>query len=63
MWEIAAVEGTREGEPVVEPLFRFRPRAGEGTFEATGYVPTMVHTLRARGESLPDALFDVGVDR
>jgi pilus assembly protein CpaF len=63
VWEIAAVEGTREGEAIVEPVFRFQPRAGEGTFEATGYVPTMVHTLRARGESLPDALFDVGVDR
>jgi pilus assembly protein CpaF len=63
VWEIAAVEGTREGEAIVEPVFRFQPRAGDGTFEATGFVPAMVHTLRARGESLPDALFDVGVDR
>ena len=27
VWEIAAVEGTHRGEPVVAPLFRFRPRA------------------------------------
>src|SRR5688572_31907145 len=37
VWEIAAVEGTRRGEPVVTPVFRFRPRAGaDGHFEATG---------------------------
>jgi pilus assembly protein CpaF len=63
VWEIAAVEGTREGEAVVEPVFRFQPRAGAGTFEATGYVPPIADTLRSRGESLPDALFDVGADR
>ena len=29
VWEIASVEGTHRGEPVVAPLFRFRPREGQ----------------------------------
>ena len=37
VWEIAAVEGTHRGEPVVAPLFRYRGRDGDGGgFEATG---------------------------
>ena len=62
VWEIAAVEGTRHGEPVVESIFRFLPRDGSGAFEATGVVPTIATTLRSRGEQLPDALFESGYD-
>ena len=47
VWEIAAVEGTHRGEPVVTPLFRFRPRDGaEGGFEATGAIPEVVGDAR-----------------
>jgi pilus assembly protein CpaF len=62
VWEIAAVEGTSHGEPVIESIFRFLPRPGVGAFEATGLVPTLADTLRSRGEQLPDALFDMGRD-
>jgi len=62
VWEIAVVDGTRRGEPVVEAVFRFLPRAGAGTFQATGIVPTLAQTLRERGEQLPDALFEAGGD-
>ena len=50
VWEIAAVEGTHRGEPVVSPLFRYRGRDGsEGGFEATGAVPRVAHiTGRSR---------------
>ena len=64
VWEIAAVEGTHRGEPVVTPLFRFRPRVGaNGGFEATGSIPEVVGTLANRGESLEQDLFDAGPDR
>jgi len=62
VWEIAVVEGTRHGEPVVESIFRFLPRDATASFEATGVVPTIATTLRARGEQLPDALFESGYD-
>jgi pilus assembly protein CpaF len=62
VWEIAVVEGTRHGEPIVEPVFRSLLREGVGSFEATGRVPMLVDTLRARGEQLPDALFEAGPD-
>jgi pilus assembly protein CpaF len=58
VWEIAAVEGTRRGEPVVTPLFRFRPRTGpDGTFEGSGWVPHLVGVLAERGEIVHDDLF------
>jgi pilus assembly protein CpaF len=58
VWEIAAVEGTRRGEPVVTPVFRFRPRAGaDGHFEATGTMPAIVSTLEDRGEDVRDWMF------
>ena len=64
VWEIAAVEGTQRGEPVVTPLFRFRPREGaEGSFEATGAVPDVVATLANRGERVGADLFEAGPDR
>jgi pilus assembly protein CpaF len=64
VWEIAAVEGTHRGEPVVTPLFRFRPRAGvDGDFEAMGSVPDVVATLANRGEPISPELFEAGPDR
>jgi hypothetical protein len=61
VWEVAAVEGTRRGEPVVEPLFRFRyRRTASGCHEAVGTVPEMVAVLRDRGETLDDDLFAAG---
>ena len=64
VWEIAAVEGTHRGEPVVSPLFRYRRRDGnEGGFEATGAVPRVAHILADRGEDVGDWLFEEGSDR
>ena len=63
IWEIAVVEGTRRGEPIVEPVFRFRPREGGlGRFSASGMIPAIVDVLRQRGEDLADGLFAVGED-
>jgi pilus assembly protein CpaF len=62
-WEIAVVEGTRRGEPVVEPVFRFRPReGGAGRFSASGMIPAISDVLRLRGEDLDDSVFSVGED-
>jgi pilus assembly protein CpaF len=64
VWEIAAVEGTRRAEPVVTPLYRFRPRSGAaGDFEATGSTPELLAMLADRGELLPEDLFERGSDR
>ncbi len=63
VWEIAEVEGTRHGEPVVTTLFRFRQRGmGDGTFESAGVVPSVVETLASRGEDIDASLFDEGDD-
>jgi pilus assembly protein CpaF len=63
VWEVAAVEGTRRGEPVVSPIFRYRPRLGaDGTFEATGTMPAIVVTLADRGEDVGDWMFAPEVD-
>jgi pilus assembly protein CpaF len=63
VWEVAVLEGTRRGEPVVEPLFRFRPRDGaQGSFEATGTIPAFADVLRERGERAEPSLFEAGVD-
>jgi pilus assembly protein CpaF len=63
VWEIAVLEGTHRGEPVVEPLFRFRPRSGAlGAFEATGCIPTIAEVLHERGEPAAPGLFDAGAD-
>jgi pilus assembly protein CpaF len=63
VWEIAAIEGTHRGEPVVTPLFAFRPRAGIlGAFEATGEIPKLAEALAERGEEVPPELFAEGGD-
>jgi pilus assembly protein CpaF len=63
VWEIAAVEGTHRGEPVVSPLFRLRQDGEDGGFEATGAVPRVAHVLADRGEDVGDWLFEEGPDR
>jgi pilus assembly protein CpaF len=63
VWEVAAVEGTHRGEPVVSTLYRFRPRDGDdGCFEATGTIPRVADVLADRGEDVGDWLFAAGVD-
>jgi pilus assembly protein CpaF len=63
IWEIAAVEGTHRGEPVVASLFKMRVRAGsDGVFEATGSVPHVAALLAERGEAVDDDLFAPGED-
>jgi pilus assembly protein CpaF len=62
VWEVASVEGTRRGEPVVQPLFSFRPRAGGGRFEALGALPKQLDALATRGHFLGEDLFEAGVD-
>jgi pilus assembly protein CpaF len=61
--EVATVDGTKRGEPVVLPLFRFSPRTGAaGQFEVAGNVPALAATLADRGEDIGPALFDEGAD-
>ncbi len=63
VWEVAVVEGTRRGEPVVEPVFRFRPReGGAGRFSASGMIPALLDGLQQRGEDVGEELFAVGED-
>ena len=61
--EVAVVEGTKRGEPVIEPLFRFRAREGaQGRFEVVGTLPSLATVLLDRGESLPADVFTAGED-
>ncbi len=63
VYEIAAVAGVRDGEPIVFELFGFRPRlGGRGAFVCTGVVPPLAEVLRERGEEFGDLLFRPGVD-
>jgi pilus assembly protein CpaF len=63
VWEIAAVEGTHRGEPLVSPLYRFRGRDGDdGGSHATGSVPSVADVLADRGEDVGDWLFEEGPD-
>jgi pilus assembly protein CpaF len=56
--QVATVDGTRDGEPVVTEVFGFRPRLGpRGAFVCSGAIPELVNVLRARGQRLPDELF------
>jgi pilus assembly protein CpaF len=64
VWEIAAIEGTHRGEPIVSPLFRFRHRdGGDGVFEATGTIPRVADVLADRGEEVGDSMFEESEDR
>jgi pilus assembly protein CpaF len=64
VWEIAAVEGTHRGEPIVSPLFRYRGRDGDDAgFEATGSIPRVADVLADRGEDIGEWLFEEGPDR
>jgi pilus assembly protein CpaF len=57
---IAEVVGVRNGELVVEDVFRYQPRAvggGGGEFHATGYVPVCVERIRSYGFDFPDEEF------
>ena len=63
VFEIASVEGLRDGDPLVREVFGFRPRLGRaGDFVATGETPRVASQLAERDESLPDALFTPGPD-
>jgi pilus assembly protein CpaF len=62
---VAAVEGMREGNPVVSEIFSFGFRSGPGAtgvFEATGTIPRLVPLLRERGEIVSDDMFRAGPD-
>jgi pilus assembly protein CpaF len=62
--EVSVVEGTKHGEPLVSPVFRFRARSGaEGGFEAVGSVPDLAGTLVERGEDTRPDLFVAGSDQ
>jgi pilus assembly protein CpaF len=64
VWEVAAIEGTHRGEPIVSPVFRFRHRdVGAGVFEGTGTIPRVADVLADRGESVGEAMFVEGEDR
>jgi pilus assembly protein CpaF len=61
--EVAVVEGTKRNEPVVSPVFRFRPRSGvEGDFEVVGFIPELASVLFGRGEDTGPDLFTEGSD-
>lgn len=61
--EVAVVEGTKRGEPVVSPVFRFRPQTGAGgEFEVVGFVPDLANVLSDRGEETGPDLFTAGSD-
>ena len=61
--EVAVVDGTKRGEPVVSPVFKFRPRLGAGgEFEAVGFVPDLANVLAERGEEIDPELFAAGSD-
>ena len=64
VFEVATVEGVRDGEPVVRTLFAFRPREGvAGAFVATGERPPLADVLAERGVPVPDEVFLRGPDR
>jgi len=61
--DVASVDGLVAGEPVVTPLFVFRPRQGPaGALVCTGTIPSVRDALRDRGETLPRAMFRAGED-
>jgi pilus assembly protein CpaF len=63
VFQVASVEGVRDGEPAVTELFGFRPRIGaHGSFVCCGIVPPLAGALAERGENLPESLFESGPD-
>ena len=62
---VSAVEGCRDGEPVVREVFSFRLRGGSGAggeFVATGEIPELIDILAERGEPLPPHILAAGPD-
>jgi pilus assembly protein CpaF len=63
VFDISAVEGIHDGEPLVRQVFAFRPRVGAaGRFEATGGEPVMAALLAERGAPADHGLFEPGED-
>ena len=63
VFQVATVEGVRDGEPVVTEVFGFRPRLGShGSFVCDGVVPSVAGVLADRGEDLPELMFEPGPD-
>jgi pilus assembly protein CpaF len=63
VFDISAIEGIHDGEPLVRQVFAFRPRAGvAGRFEATGGEPVMAALLAERGAPADHGLFEPGED-
>jgi len=63
VFQVATVDGVRDGEPVVTEVFGFRPRLGShGSFVCDGVVPSVAGVLADRGEDLPELLFEPGPD-
>ena len=63
VFQIATVDGVRDGEPIVTEVFGFQPRTGpRGTFVCSGIEPDFARTLRGRGEVVPEGLFAPGPD-
>ena len=64
VFQVATVDGVRDGEPVVTEVFGFRPRLGShGSFVCDGVVPSVAGVLADRGEDLPELMFEPGQDR
>ena len=63
VFQVATVDGVRDGEPVVTEVFGFRPRLGaRGSFLCDGVVPALARVLADRGEELPPSVFEPGPD-
>ena len=63
VFQVATVDGVRDGEPVVTEVFGFRPRLGShGSFVCDGVVPSVAGVLADRGEDLPELMFEPGSD-
>jgi pilus assembly protein CpaF len=63
VYQVATVDGVRDGEPVVTEVFGFRPRLGaRGAFLCNGIVPALAGVLADRGENLPSSVFEPGPD-
>jgi pilus assembly protein CpaF len=64
VFQVATVDGVRNGEPIVTEVFGFRPRLGsQGSFVCDGVVPSVAGVLAERGEDLPELMFEPGPDR